>query len=171
MYFTRVIKEKKNVDCQSIRSWHGICHILQRFTISAQKKRSTTGRSQHGKAKKICNATMVPSQICDSAVAKLQIQKLLFYSPLSHLHDLQQYCSSIVVLKHFCMISYESSNLNFIPKSQNCREKYVFYQSNKRKEKCRLQEHSQLAWYMPYLTKIYHFGTKKKVNNQSQLAW
>ena len=88
MYFTRVIKEKKNVDCRSIRSWHGICHILPRFTILAQKKRSTTGRNWHGKAKKICNTATVLSQICDSTVAILQIQKLLVYSPLSHLHSL-----------------------------------------------------------------------------------
>ena len=96
MYFTRVIKEKKNVDCRSIRSWHGICHILPRFTISAQKKRSTTGRSWHGKAKKICNTAIAPSQICDSTVAVLQIQKLLFYS----LHCLicMVYSSTVAIL-------------------------------------------------------------------------
>ena len=70
------------------------------YAISCQglpfqhKKRSTTGRSWHGKAKKICNIATVLSQICNSTVALLQIQKLLFYSPLSHLHGLQQYCST-----------------------------------------------------------------------------
>jgi len=77
------------------------------YAISCQdlpfqyKKMSTTVRSWHGKAKKICNTATVPLhtatiplQICDGIVAALQIQKLLFYSTYN-----------------FCMVSTVSFSL------------------------------------------------------------
>ena len=48
------------------------------------------------KLKKICNTAIAPSQICDSTVAVLQIQKKLFYS----LHCLicMVYSSTVAIL-------------------------------------------------------------------------
>ena len=72
------------------------------FVISCQnlpsqhKKRSTTGRNWHGKAKRICNTAIVPLQICDGTAAVLQIQKLLFYSTYN-----------------FCTVSYPLSTVSF----------------------------------------------------------
>ena len=61
------------------------------------KNNSTPGLPNGQNCKKICNTTTVPLQICNSTVAVLQIQKLLFQS----LHCL--ICTVLAVLQHFCM--------------------------------------------------------------------
>ena len=131
MYFTRVIKEKKNVDCQSIRSWHGICHILPRFTISAQKKGQQLVAAGMVKLKKF--AILLQYYRKFAIVLQHYCKSKNYYFTLHCLvYNLRQYCSiiantkiiillstisftrSVAVLQHFCMVSYESYPLSSV---------------------------------------------------------
>ena len=90
------------------------------YAISCQdlpfppKKTSTTSRSWHDKAKKICNTATVPSQICDGIVAVLQIQKLLFYSTCDDTVAVLQIQKLLFYSTYnFCTVSYPLSTVSF----------------------------------------------------------
>ena len=76
-------------------SWHDIYHILPLTILAPTKKKTSTGCSWHGRAKKFCNTATVPSQKL-RWYCVLQIQKLLFYSTYN-----------------FCMVSYPLSTDSF----------------------------------------------------------